>query len=107
MDYEFQAWRRAQNAKIAQLKISGAPDEEVGKEEDLYNQKDREHTEKMDKYLAASKYAGKVGAMEGAGYAAKNLYRPMTDCIMFSKGNKPFCKVCEQAIINVIKHYEE
>jgi hypothetical protein len=107
MDYAFQEWRRMQNAKIARLKVSGAPEKEVKREEDLYDEKDREHTEKMDKYLAASKYAGKVGAMEGAGYAAKGLYRSMTDCIMFSKGNKPFCKVCEQAIIRIIKHYEE
>ncbi|MCK4364394.1 MAG: peptidase M64, partial [Candidatus Aminicenantes bacterium] len=49
----------------------------------------------------------KVGVFEGAGYSAKGLYRPMLDCLMFTKGKKPFCKVCEQAVIRVIKHYSE
>jgi hypothetical protein len=29
----------------------------------------------------------------------------MLDCLMFTKGKKPFCKVCEQAVVRVIKHY--
>ncbi|MFZ1282443.1 MAG: M64 family metallopeptidase [Ignavibacteriaceae bacterium] len=29
----------------------------------------------------------------------------MIDCIMFSKGEKPFCKVCEEAIKEVINSY--
>ncbi len=67
----------------------------------------RQHALKMDEFLKKSKYWGKVGVFEGAGYASKGLYRPMIDCIMFSKGNKPFCKVCEHAIIQVIKYYSE
>ncbi len=51
------------------------------------------------------KYAGKVGAFEGAGYAAKGLFRPAKDCKMFSKGNRDFCRVCEQGLIDVIAHY--
>jgi hypothetical protein len=51
------------------------------------------------------KHAGKVGAFEGAGYAAKGLYRPAKDCKMFSKGNRDFCKVCEQGLIDVIEYY--
>ena len=35
--------------------------------------------------LSKSKYVDKEGAFEGAGYASKGLYRPMLDCIMFSK----------------------
>ena len=37
-------------------------------------------------YLQASEFAGLVGAYEGAGYASTGLYRPMVDCIMFTKG---------------------
>lgn len=55
----------------------------------------------------SSKYWGKVGAFEGTGYLSKGLYRPMLDCIMFSKGDKPFCKVCEEAIKDVIKSYTD
>ena len=43
-----------------------------------------------------ARFAGKVGAFEGAGYAAEGLYRPQLDCIMFTKGSKPFCPVCER-----------
>ena len=51
------------------------------------------------------RFADKVGAFEGAGYAAKNLFRPQKDCKMFSKGNKAFCRVCEQAMVDMIRHY--
>jgi hypothetical protein len=57
--------------------------------------------------VKSSKYWEKVGAFEGAGYSSKGLYRPMLDCIMFSKGRKPFCKICEDAIVAVIKHYSQ
>jgi hypothetical protein len=50
---------------------------------------------------------GKVGAFEGAGYVANGMYRPMLDCIMFSKGTKPFCTVCEAHIIDIIETYTE
>ena len=48
-----------------------------------------------------------MGAFEGAGYESKGLFRPMIDCLMFSKGNKPFCKACENAIIRMMKSYIE
>ncbi len=60
-----------------------------------------------DSYLEKNKYYGKVGAFEGAGYVANGMYRSMLDCIMFSKGNKPFCKVCEAHILKVIEQYTE
>jgi hypothetical protein len=52
-----------------------------------------------------SRYWDRVGAFEGAGYAAKGLFRPAIDCKMFSKGNRNFCKVCEYAMITAIKYY--
>jgi len=52
-----------------------------------------------------AKFAQVVGAFEGAGYAAKGLYRPSVDCKMFSKGNRDFCRVCEQALVEMIGHY--
>lgn len=53
------------------------------------------------------KHAGDCGVFEGAGYAAKDLYRPALDCKMFSKGNVPFCPVCSSAIETMIKLYSE
>ncbi len=106
-DLKWQKQRRELNRKIADLKRSNAPESEVNAEEEKYDKLDREHASVMDDLLHSSKYWGKVGAFEGAGYASQGLYRPMLDCIMFSKGKKPFCKVCNAAIINVIKFYSK
>lgn len=106
-DYSYQKIRRELNNQIGEMKRNKAPENEVAKVEEKADKLSREQADKNDKYIMSSKFWGKVGAFEGAGYAAKGLYRPMLDCIMFSKGNKPFCKVCEERIINVIKHYSE
>jgi hypothetical protein len=107
MDLEYQKVREELTEKIAQLKREKAPQEIIQKIEDESENLSRSHALEADEFLQKSKYFGKVGVFEGAGYASKGLYRPMLDCIMFSKGNKPFCKVCENAIIQVIKHYSE
>ncbi len=104
-DAVWQKERAEMNNLIARLKREQAPQSEIDLAEKEYAQKDRAHSDKVDKYLQASKYWGKVGVYEGAGYASRGLYRPMLDCIMFSKGDKPFCKVCEAAVRRVIKHY--
>lgn len=51
------------------------------------------------------RYRGKVGAFEGAGYAAKGLFRPAVDCKMFSKANRSFCPVCARAIVDAIERH--
>ena len=105
MDNEYQKIRQQINEEIAQMKREEAPAEEVLKAETESERLSRQHADKMDAYLGKSAFVGKVGAFEGAGYSSKGLYRPMLDCLMFSKGAKPYCKVCEQAVINVIKQY--
>ena len=57
------------------------------------------------KLLGAEPHAGKVGAFEGANYAARGYYRPQTDCIMFTRNEVPFCHVCRRAIERVIDLY--
>ncbi len=104
-DNAWQQLRRELNNNIAELKRNGAPQAEITAAEKTYADKDRAHTEKIQDYLKSSKYAGKVGAFEGAGYASKGLYRPMVDCIMFSKGTDSFCKVCEESIVGIIEYY--
>jgi hypothetical protein len=47
-------------------------------------------------------YADQVGAFEGAKYQAQGLYRPASNCIMFSRNAMTFCPVCQQAIRQVI-----
>lgn len=107
MDYKWQNERRMLNNRIAELKRNRAPKFEIEKAEAEYNMKDKLHAEEVDRFLKKTKNYKKVGAFEGAGYLARGLYRPMIDCIMFSKGDKPFCKVCEDAILKVIQFYSE
>jgi hypothetical protein len=104
-DYAYQKIRRELNKKIAELKRTGGDKKEIALLEAKSEKVSRERADEADAYIMKSKYWGKVGAFEGAGYSAKGLYRSMLDCLMFSKGNKPFCKVCEQAVIKVIEHY--
>jgi hypothetical protein len=106
-DYAWQELRREMNDKIAQLKRENASKELIEQAEIEYVLKDKKRSDEVDEFLENEKNYGKVGAFEGAGYLPKGMYRPMIDCIMFSKGDKPFCKVCESAIAKVINHYTE
>jgi hypothetical protein len=47
---------------------------------------------------------GYVGAFDGARYFHSGCYRPAFDCRMRSLG-KPFCGVCQQAIIDTLKPF--
>jgi hypothetical protein len=58
-------------------------------------------------FLSKQKYAGHVGAFEGASYEAKGLYRPEADCIMFTRDEVGFCDVCARAISRVIDMYSK
>jgi hypothetical protein len=107
MDAAYQKVRGELNDRIARMKREGAPTDQVEKINAESERLSKENAAIMDAYLNRSKFVGVVGAFEGAGYSAKGLYRPMLDCIMFSKGTKPFCKVCESAIIKTIRQYTE
>jgi hypothetical protein len=52
--------------------------------------------------LAGERFAGKVGAFEGAGYRGKGLFRPAIDCIMFTRNVEGYCPVCARAITRAI-----
>ncbi|MBP7799101.1 MAG: hypothetical protein KA072_10780 [Thermoanaerobaculaceae bacterium] len=106
-DVAYQQVRQQLNERIAIAKRTGAPEAEVAKLAEESERLSREHAQKMDAYLAASKYVGVVGVFEGAGYSARGLYRPMLDCLMFSKGDKPLCKVCQAAVERRIDHFGE
>ena len=105
--YEWLKERNRLNSFVSELKRNRAPESEIKAAEEEYAMKDKKQSEKVDKYLRSSKYWNKVGAFEGGGYQPKGIYRPMIDCIMFSKGDKPFCKVCEEAIKEVISSYTD
>jgi hypothetical protein len=107
LDAAQQKARTGINARIAQAMRDGAPAEEIARLKDEAERQSKEHADRLDTFLAASAFAGRVGAFEGAGYTSRGLYRPMLDCLMFSKGDKPFCKVCERAVLRVMEHYRE
>lgn len=107
MDLTWQKERRELNKKIAELKRARVPQKEVDAVQNEYNTKDKLHSDEVDQYLMKSKYWSKVGVFEGAGYSSKGMYRSMLDCLMFSKGTKPFCKVCEEHVAKVINHFSE
>ncbi|HVT45751.1 MAG TPA: IgA Peptidase M64 [Thermoanaerobaculia bacterium] len=56
-------------------------------------------------FLASQTHAGKVGAFEGAMYEAQGLYRPEIDCIMFTRDEVGFCRVCSEGIERIIDLY--
>ena len=94
----FEAASREYQAKRRKIRAENRPEEEM---DALFAEEKKLET----KLLSAEKYAGKVGAFEGAMYEAKGYYRPQVDCIMFSRDDVPFCAVCRRAIDRVIDFY--
>lgn len=104
---EWQILRKKLNQDVTDLKKKKVPLSEIAAAEKEYGMKHREAYVKMDQLLKKNDAWGKVGAFEGAGYVSTGLYRPTLDCIMFSVGFKPYCKVCEAAINKRIEFYKE
>jgi hypothetical protein len=94
---EFDRFEREIQRQRKELRAAGKPEAEI---DELF----RKQREKEDAMLGSEKYAGKVGAFEGANYEAKGYYRPELDCIMFTR-HKTFCAVCRRAIERVIGMY--
>ncbi|CAN5684074.1 IgA Peptidase M64 [soil metagenome] len=69
--------------------------------DDLFREQQKAETKLLD----AMEHAGKVGAFEGANYQAEGLYRPEADCIMFTRNEVGFCRVCQRAMSQVIDQY--
>lgn len=107
MDLQYQKIRQTWNSKIARARREGKPANEIAAMEKESTRLSLENTKQTDNFLKNSRYFGKVGVYEGAGYAAHGLYRPMIDCLMFSRGIKPYCKVCEAAVSQMIQFYSE
>ncbi len=107
MEREYQAVRAKQNDGLDQKYREHAPPSELNRLDAESERLSRQHSARLNAYLAKDPSFGKVGAFEGAGYQAKGLYRPMIDCMMFSSGKKPYCKVCERAIERTIQHLTE
>jgi hypothetical protein len=107
MDNAYQKVRGELNDRLASRMRDGAPDVEVEQLKAESETRSFEHAKKVDAYLARGAWASRVGAYEGAGYSSEGLYRSQTDCIMFSKGIKPFCAACARHIARVVEQYSE
>jgi len=107
LNFSWQELRKKLNQITRDLKRRAASAEAITAAENNYDKHNKEAAEKMDAVIAEDPNRDKVGAFEGAGYASTGLYRSMADCIMFSVGHKPFCKVCTESIHGIIDHYLE
>ncbi len=95
---EFETHSRQFQAQRAELRAARAEECQL---EALFDAERAAFT----KLLGEQEHAGKVGAFEGAAYEAQGLYRPTTDCIMFTRDEVGFCPVCRRAIERVIDLY--
>lgn len=96
----FEAHSREIQAERRKLQNANVPESQM---DDLFRRELVWETQ----FLGSQKYAGKVGAFEGAGYEAKGLYRPQLDCIMFTRDEVGFCRVCRRAIETIIDLYSK
>ena len=94
---EFERFEAEIQKQRHQLRAEHKPESEM---EELF----RNERAKEAELFRTEKYAGKVGAFEGANYEAKGYYRPELNCIMFTRYDK-FCAVCRRAIERVIAMY--
>ena len=103
----FQKRREALNDAITAATNSEAPGAEVSRLKADAEAASQAHVARVDTRIKRNPLANQVGAFEGAGYTSQGLYRPALDCIMFSRGDKPFCPVCHRAIARTIDRYGE
>ncbi len=94
---EFEQASRAYQERRAKIRAANRPESEM---EALF----AEVRAFEVKLFAREKYAGKVGAFEGANYEATGYYRPEVDCIMFTR-SPAFCAVCKRAIETIVSLY--
>ena len=94
----FEKHSRAIQERRRAIRTRNAPEEEM----DALFREQRAFEEEL---LKTAKYAGAVGAFEGASYEPRGLYRPEVDCIMFTRDRVGFCAVCRRAIGTIIDLY--
>jgi hypothetical protein len=94
---EFERFEAGIQKQRRELRAAAKPESAM---EELF----RTEREEEEALFRSEKYGDKVGAFEGANYAAKGYYRPEVDCIMFTRHQR-FCAVCRRAIERVIGMY--
>jgi hypothetical protein len=92
---EFEAFQRDVQARRRQIRAANRPEAEM----DALFREEQAHATRM---FARQRFRDAVGAFRGANYDAQAYYRPQLDCIMFTRNEVPFCRVCEAALERVI-----
>jgi len=103
----YQQKRRELDDRVARLTREGADEEEITKAKEEADALSKANADRYNKLFKESDLKDVVGAFEGAGYMSEGFYRPQLDCIMFSTGVKPYCRVCERAVEARLKWYLE
>ena len=96
----FEARQREFQARRKQIRAEGRPEREMN---DLFREEQADAT----RLFRAAAHDGVVGAFQGANYDARAFYRPQLDCVMFTRNEVPFCRVCQRALEQVIDLYAE
>ncbi|GGE60671.1 IgA Peptidase M64 [Massilia psychrophila] len=94
---EYEAASRAYQARRTALRAANRPESEMSA---LF----REDLARTNALFSTAPQRRAIGAFEGANYEASGFYRPEMQCIMFDR-SETFCKVCEEAISEIIDLY--
>ena len=95
---EFEARQRDFQARRKAIRAANRPEHEMSalfREEQAYT----------TGLFATQQRRAVVGAFQGANYDARAYYRPQLDCVMFTRDEVPFCRVCQAALEAVIDLY--
>jgi hypothetical protein len=95
---EFEERQRAFQALRQQIRAANRPEAEMSA---LF----REERAFTTSLFQGHRHADAVGAFRGANYDAQAYYRPQLDCVMFTRDEVPFCRVCQRALEQVIDWY--
>ena len=94
---EYEAASRAYQARRTALRAANRPESEMSA---LF----RDDLARTTALFSTAPQRRAIGAFEGANYEASGFYRPEMQCIMFDR-SETFCKVCEEAISEIIDLY--
>ncbi len=95
--------RTAFRKALAEARSRGLSKDRIEAMEARHRKAQADLQKRVDAVLAKHKaVVGKVGLFEGAGYAARGLYRPSMYCLMGISPTDEYCPVCRRAIRRMI-----
>jgi hypothetical protein len=94
----FEAFQRDNQARRKQIRAERRPEAEM----DALFRQEQAYTTAL---FRAAEHAHEIGAFQGANYDAQAYYRSQLDCVMFTRDDVPFCRVCQDAIERIIDLY--